>query len=57
MEKFDTVTTTTYAHCTRCDLECQCEEMSGSEADLTTRLGSIFDAESEKNIFRNSEKA
>jgi hypothetical protein len=31
--------------------------MPGSEADLTTCLGSIFDAKSEKNIFRNSEKA
>jgi hypothetical protein len=57
VKKLDTFTKTTYVHCTRCDLERHCEKMSGSQADLTTRLDSVFDAESEKNIFRNPEKA
>jgi hypothetical protein len=44
-------------HCTRCDLECQFRKLSESSADLTTCLRSVFDAESEKNIFRNPEQA
>ena len=57
VKKLDRFTKTTYAHCARRDLERHRERILQSRVGLTILLGSVFDAESKKNIARSSRKA
>ena len=56
-EKLDALTKTTYAHYIYRDLRRHGGKMWGTKADSTNCLDSVFSHESEKNIFRGSEKA
>jgi hypothetical protein len=55
-EKVDRFTKSTYAWCTRRDSKYHHQSSFASRADLRTFLYSVFDAESEKIIFRSWKK-